>query len=203
MSSDRKLPPERTTAQTVAILVPCAARARAWIPVLAESLRDSLGVAASIVTTGGGESVQAMSLPERIERFAIKSPKDFGRFVDVSTVALDSLPSRPALMIDTTGQDGFTPSGVPVLTPVLNGHSLEESIVSVLWNRQPPQLGVRLAMGQGSNMLHAARIAVPDKEITVRALDAIFRRLVALLPIAVRLGLAQRTTGGEQSRFAV
>jgi hypothetical protein len=179
ISFDRKSEPRPAPEQSVAILVPCATRARAWIPVLAEALRNDLGVAATLVTSGGVGATPAMSLPERFERLMLKSPGDFGRLVDVSTVALESLSPRPALIIDATGQEGFA-AAAPVLAPALNGRGLE-SIVSALWSGQPPQLGVRLAAGQGSNMLHAARIAVPDRELTTRALDVIFRRLVALL----------------------
>jgi hypothetical protein len=179
MCLDRKSEAEPASAQSVAILVPCAARARAWIPALAEALRNDLGVAATLVTSGGVAPTPAMSLPERFERLMLKSPGDFGRLVDVSAVALESLSPRPALIIDATGQEGFA-ADAPVLAPALNGRGLE-SIVSVLWSGQPPQLGVRLAAGQGSNIIHAARIAVPDRELTTRALDAVFRRLVALL----------------------
>lgn len=167
-------------AHNVAILVPSTTRARAWIPVLAEALRNKLGVEATIVTAGRARK-EMPTVSERLERLALKSPKGFGRFVDVSTVTLESLSPRPALLIDTTGLYDSKTVGAPVLTPVLNGHRPEASIVSVLWNRQPPQLGVRLTTGQESKMLRAARIAVPDRDLTTRALDVIFRRLVALL----------------------
>jgi hypothetical protein len=184
MHSERNPLGRPASAQTVAILVPSATRARAWIPVLAGALRGRLGIAAHLVTAGGAEQLQAMTAPERLERLMVTSSRDFGGTIDVTTVALASLSPRPALIIDVTGQqDCIAAAGMPVLSPVLNGRGPEVSIVSALWSRQPLQLGVRLAAGQGSNMLHAACVAVPDREMTTRALDAIFRRLVALLEI--------------------
>ena len=73
------------------------------------------------------------------------------------------------------------PTTWPVLSPVLNGQPIEPAIVAALWNRQQPQLGVRLAQGRNWKMLHGAIIGIPDRELVTRALDAVFRRLVALL----------------------
>jgi hypothetical protein len=181
MSSERNPPGGLASAEIVAVLVPNATHARAWIPVLAETLVDRLGVATYLVTTGSAKKSQTMTAPEHLERCIFTSSRDFGRMIDVTTFALESLSPRPTIIIDVTGQLDPSAAYVPVLSPVLNGHMPEVSIVSALWSRQPPQLGVRLAKGQGSEMLHAAFIAIPDREMTRCALDVIFRRLVALL----------------------
>jgi hypothetical protein len=180
------IPSERAPAGTpaapiVAILLPDAERASAWILVLAAALRDKLGVATSLVTAGGKNQPRTMPAPERLERRFVRAPGDFGRLVDVAAVPLASLSHRPRIIIDVTGQPDPAADDLPVLSPVLNGQPIEPAIVAALWNRQQPQLGVRLAQGRHWKMLHGAIIGIPDRELVTRALDAVFRRLVALL----------------------
>ena len=120
--------------QTVAILVPQAARVRAWIVVLAEELKNRLGVAAPLVTITGTGLARTITLPERLERLIIKSSKDFGRLVDVATHPVESLSTSPTLIIDATGQLNSRFFTVPILSFVLNGQMVEEVIVRALWS---------------------------------------------------------------------
>ena len=168
-------------APIVAILLPDAERASAWILVLAAALRDKLGVATSLVTAGGKHQPRTMTAPERLERRFVRAPGDFGRLLDVAAVPLASLSHRPRIIIDVTAQPDPAADDVPVLSPVLNGQPIEPAIVAALWNRQQPRLGARLAQGRNWKMLHGAIIGIPDRELVTRALDAVFRRLVALL----------------------
>lgn len=138
---------------------------------LAGALRDRLGVETHLTTAGGGtRRSQAMTVPERLERRMGESFGDFGRMVDVTTVELGSLaPRRPAIIIDLTGQPDPCVANAAVLSPVLNGHAPEASIVSALWGPHPPQLGVRLATRQGWKTLQSSFVAIPDLEMTTRA----------------------------------
>jgi hypothetical protein len=191
MSTDQKSdPPSRQ--QIAAILVSCASRARAWIPILAEDLRNQLGVAAPLVTMTNMGLAQTTSLPERIERRIINSTKDFGRFVDISSLPLDSLSYHPDVIIDTTGQADPRAFTVPILRWMLNGNNAEDAVVCALWSDKPPQLGLQLITPRGSKTLSASRIFVPDREMTTRALDSIFRRLVPLLVDAIAHILGSR-----------
>ena len=174
-------PSGEIAAPLVAILVPDAALASAWILVLAATLQDRLSVATSLVTAEGANQRSTMTVPERLERRFTHTPTDFGRVVDARIVPLASLSSRPRIIIDVTGQPDPVANDADVLSPVLNGQPIGTSIVAALWDRQPPQLGVRLAQGREWKMLHGATVGIPDRELVTRALDAVFRRLVALL----------------------
>ena len=115
------IPSERAPAGTpaapiVAILLPDAERASAWILVLAAALRDKLGVATSLVTAGGKNQPRTMPAPERLERRFVRAPGDFGRLVDVAAVPLASLSHRPRIIIDVTGQPDPAADDLPVLS---------------------------------------------------------------------------------------
>jgi hypothetical protein len=129
------IPSERAPAGTpaapiVAILLPDAERASAWILVLAAALRDKLGVATSLVTAGGKNQPRTMPAPERLERRFVRAPGDLGRLVDVAAVPLASLSHRPRIIIDVTGQPDPAADDLPVLSPVLNGQPIEPAIVA-------------------------------------------------------------------------
>ena len=79
-------PSGEIAAPLVAILVPDAALASAWVLVLAATLQDRLGVATSLVTAEGANQRRTMTAPERLERRFTHTPTDFGRVVDARTV---------------------------------------------------------------------------------------------------------------------
>ena len=143
-----------------------------------------------------------MSLPERLERYVIRSANDFGRLVDVSTLPLGALSRPPSIIIDTTGQTDPRAFILPVLRFLLNGQRVETGIVRALWGNNAPQLGIQVTTPQKSQTLSAVRIAIPDSEITTAALDAVFRRLVPLLVDATAYILKNRPLPAPSEEIA-
>ena len=144
-----------------------------------------------------------MSLPERLERYVIRSAKlTLAVWSMLSTLPLGALSRPPSIIIDTTGQTDPRAFILPVLRFLLNGQRVETGIVRALWGNNAPQLGIQVTTPQKSQTLSAVRIAIPDSEITTAALDAVFRRLVPLLVDATAYILKNRPLPAPSEEIA-
>jgi hypothetical protein len=171
--------------EEVIILVP-PERVRAWVLALAESLRRDVPVPVKFRRCDH-TAEEPSPLPfENLERRLIgtPSPRHSSWISTTEFPRIESRDWRGSVVISAVERDPHElPAGLrsaAILVPVFNGeYQLGSALTAVRHNA--PALAVVMAARAEMRLIHAAQVAVPDRELTLRAATTVLARTIALL----------------------
>jgi hypothetical protein len=163
--------------ESVIILTP-SRRLRRWVLLLREELL-SLGIPTEIYALADSQKAEETYL-ERFER-ALNLSGKFAEWVFYPALTLDQANAQlgSCIFLDLTSSSNPKTLQGCIIRTLYNGCSSENALVARLW-REPTVLEIELEEGNNRWIIQRAVVAIPDRELVVRALDSCFARLVSL-----------------------
>jgi hypothetical protein len=169
----------------VVILVP-PERVRAWVMVLAEALRRDLSVPVACHRFGDAADAPRPLHFESLERRIIGTPSpghsDWISTADFPQYQSGDWTSSVVISAVERDPDELSPTlrSATILTPVFDGDYRFGAALTTHPHRAPA-LGVLLSVGAEKRLIHAAQVAVSDRELTLRAATRVLARTITLL----------------------
>jgi hypothetical protein len=157
---------------------------RAWTLILRDQLLNA-GVQTEIYALNDNAE-KDQTTPERWERALRISPDGMSSWQAYPALSMDEAERRSGchVWLDLTNDKGFERSSERVLRPLFNGDPSDVRLVTELWHGSPV-LEIELSECHDRRILHQARIAVPDRQLVVRALDSCYAGLLSVCADAI------------------